>query len=121
MEGYVAPALCLYIKNGVKDTPDTYLVKIHFVVHEILSVLYFSLFLVADDSNFGWSICENFLIHSQNHTSDTVLALIHSEALQNCHFMFLLFLVTAASSQLPSPSGIFLKGFYLQIILIESG
>ena len=38
---------------------DTYLVKIDLVVHEILSVSYFSLFLkTADGGQFGWSFCE---------------------------------------------------------------
>ena len=57
----MAPALHLYIKNSVKHQFDTYLVIIHLIVHEVLSVLYFLLFLVTTDgSHFGWSICEKF-------------------------------------------------------------
>ena len=36
-------------------------------------------------SHFGWSIFQKQLITPQKDTSDTVLALIHSEILQNCH------------------------------------
>ena len=45
-ECYVAPALRLYIRSGVKHQYDRYLVKIHLVVHKVMSVLYISLFLV---------------------------------------------------------------------------
>ena len=89
------------LRTERKHQLDTYLVKIHLVVHEILSVLYFLLCLVmTDGSHFGWSLCEKNLIPSQNDTSDTILALIHSEVLQKCHFHF--FATFSNSSQQPS-------------------
>ena len=54
------------------------------------------------------------------YTSDTILALIHAEVLQNCHFHVFASLVTVANGHLGLPSGIYLKGFYLQVILTES-
>ena len=63
---------------------------------------------------------EKILIPSRNDTSDKILAVIHSEVFRIVIFMFLLLLVIAANSHLGLPSGICLKGFYLQIILIES-
>ena len=47
-ERYVKSALRLYIGNSMKASVCTYLVKIHLVVHEILSVSYFSL-MFRDD------------------------------------------------------------------------
>ena len=44
----MAPALRLYIKSGVKASVYIYLVKIHLVVHKIMSVLYFLLFFVIE-------------------------------------------------------------------------
>ena len=51
--------------------------------------------------------------------SDTMLYPIHAESLENRIFKFLLFLVTAAVGHLGLPSRINLKGFHLEIILIE--
>ena len=46
---------------------------------------------------------------------------IHLEVLQNFQFHFvLLYLVAATNGHLGLPSAIYLRGFYLQIILIES-
>ena len=55
-------ALDLYIKNSMKASFDTYLVKVHLVVHKILSCIsHFLPFLdMEGGSHFGWSICENF-------------------------------------------------------------
>ena len=107
------------LRTKWKHQFDTYLVKIHLVVHEILSVSYFLLFFVmADGSHFGWSICEKILIPLRNDTSGTILALIHSEFFRIIIFMFLLFLLTAANGHLRLPSGINLKKFYCQKLIL---
>ena len=51
-ECYVAPALSLPIRNSMKHQYDTYFGKIHRVVHEILSVLYFRYFSKAEAATF---------------------------------------------------------------------
>ena len=66
------------------------------------------------------AILHGHLIPSRKSISDTILALIHSEVLQNCPFHVFATLVTAANGHLGLSSGMYLKGFYLQIILIES-
>ena len=44
-ESYATPAFHLHLKNAMKASVGICLVKIHLLVHEILSVSYFSLFL----------------------------------------------------------------------------
>ena len=81
-----------------------------------LFYIFLLLLVTADDTHFGWLICEkNFT----KYYFRQIIALIQSEVLQNCHFHVLI-LVAAANEHLRLPSGIYLKGFYLQIILIES-
>ena len=46
----VTSALCLQLRTQCKHQYDTYFGKIHLVVHEILSVPHFSLFLVMAEA-----------------------------------------------------------------------
>ena len=54
---------------------------------------------MVDGSHFGRSICEKFLIPSHNNTSDTILALIHSEVSSELSFSVLA--IFSNSSQQP--------------------
>ena len=59
------------------------------------------------------------VIASSEEFGDTVLAQIHSEVLEHCHFHVFAILVTAADSHLRSLGHINLKRLHLQIILID--
>ena len=49
----------------------------------------------------------------------TVLVLIHSEVLENCHFNVFTILATTADGHIGLPSQINLKQLHLQIVLTE--
>ena len=106
-----APALCLHIKNSIHQY-DTCFGKLHWVVHEIVSVSYIS---NGRDSRFGWSVCEKIVTASCEDSCDTIFQWF----LRMFFFTFSLFLATAAHGHLGLPSHIHLKPPHLQIILTE--